>query len=222
MRVDLPACWQRVLSAELSDPSFSALSAFVDEERRQRAVFPPEEQVFRAFRETPFEQVRVVLIGQDPYHGLGQAHGLCFSVPSGVPLPPSLRNMFRELESDLGLRPAHEGDLSRWAAQGLLLLNTVLSVRKGQAASHQKRGWERVTDGAIRALSARERPVVFALWGKPAEQKRKLIDESRHRVTLAAHPSPLSAYRGFLGARPFSAIQRALTELGQAPFDFSL
>lgn len=222
MRVELPACWRRALASELNAPEFAALSAFVDEERRTSRVYPREGQVFRAFCATPFERVRVVLLGQDPYHGAGQAHGLCFSVPRGVALPPSLRNIFRERASDLRLSAPQHGDLSAWAERGLLLLNAVLTVREGEACSHQKRGWERLTAGAITALSARARPVVFALWGKPAEQKRKLIDERRHRVVTAAHPSPLSAHRGFLGARPFSAIQTALAELGEPPFDFGL
>jgi uracil-DNA glycosylase len=164
----------------------------------------------------------VVLLGQDPYHGPEQAHGLCFSVPAGVSAPPSLKNMFKELEADLGVPKPSTGDLGPWAERGFLLLNTVLTVREGEAGSHQKRGWERLTDQAIRALSSRQRPLVFALWGKPAQQKRALVDETRHKVVVAAHPSPLSAHRGFLGARPFSAIQAALTALGEAPFDFRL
>lgn len=222
MLVDLPPCWRAALAPELSSPWFSELSRFVDDERATHAVYPPPEQVFRAFRETPFDKVRVVLLGQDPYHGPGQAHGLCFSVPAGVPLPPSLRNIARELASDVGVAFPGSGDLSAWAQRGMLMLNTVLTVREGAAQSHARRGWERFTDAAIKALSARARPVVFVLWGKPAEQKRKLIDEARHRVVCAAHPSPLSAHRGFLGARPFSAINDALRALGEERFDFSL
>jgi uracil-DNA glycosylase len=220
--VDLPACWRAQLAEELVSPAFAALSAFVDRERAAQRVFPAPVDVFRAFRATPFDAVRVVLLGQDPYHGAGQAHGLCFSVPKGVPAPPSLRNMFTELVSDQGVSPPSTTDLSAWAERGVLLLNTVLTVREGEAGSHQKRGWERLTDAAMRALSTRARPCVFALWGKPAQQKRGLIDERRMRVVCAAHPSPLSAWRGFLGARPYSAIQAALAELGQGALDFQL
>lgn len=222
MEVDLPRCWRAQLAPELAAPSFAALSEFVERERAQHRVHPAAEHVFRAFQATPFEAVRVVLLGQDPYHGPGQAHGLCFSVPQGVAAPPSLRNIFRELVSDVDVPPASTTDLSVWAARGVLLLNTVLTVREGEAGSHQKQGWERLTDAAIRALAARERPVVFALWGKPAQQKQALIDPARARVVCAAHPSPLSAHRGFLGARPFSAIGAALAELGQGPIDFAL
>jgi uracil-DNA glycosylase len=162
----------------------------------------------------------VVLLGQDPYHGEGQAHGLCFSVPRGVKLPPSLKNMLKELSADVGVRGPDHGDLSVWAERGMLLLNTVLTVRAGDARSHAKLGWERFSDAVIRAVSSGERPVVFALWGNDARDKAKLVDTSRHRVVLAAHPSPLSAHRGFLGARPFGAINAGLAELGEPPFDF--
>ncbi|MFT3923366.1 MAG: uracil-DNA glycosylase [Myxococcales bacterium] len=222
MLVDLPSDWRAALAPELGSASFAELERFVDAERREHQVFPAEENVFRAFTATPFERVRVVLLGQDPYHGVGQAHGFCFSVPAGVPAPPSLKNIFKELGADLGLPLPAQGDLSAWATRGMLLLNTLLSVRTGEPLSHQKRGWERLTDAAISALSARARPVVFVLWGKPAEQKKRLVTGPQHRVVTAAHPSPLSAYRGFLGARPFSAIQHALSEVGEQPFDFSL
>jgi uracil-DNA glycosylase len=219
---DLPACWRVQLAPTLASSSFAALSSFVAEERARHNVFPAPTDVFRAFHVTPFDAVRVVLLGQDPYHGAGQAHGLCFSVPRGVPAPPSLRNMFTELVSDLGAPAPTTTDLSAWAKRGVLLLNTVLTVREGEAGSHQKRGWEQLTDAAIRALVARSTPLVFALWGKPAQQKRALIDERRMRVVCAAHPSPLSAWRGFLGARPYSAINTALAELGQSAIDFRL
>ncbi len=222
MRLDLPSCWQRALHEELTADSFAALCSFVDAERRHHMVYPPADDVFAALVATPLSSVRLVLLGQDPYHGPGQAHGLCFSVPRGTAIPPSLRNILRELHSDLGLTTPEHGDLSAWTRRGALLLNTVLTVREGAAASHAKKGWERLTDAAIAAVSAQERPVVFVLWGKPAEQKRSLIDEARHRVVVRAHPSPLSASRGFLGTRPFSEIQSALAQLGQPPFDFSL
>lgn len=220
--MDLPDCWRRALSSELGATYFADLAAFLDEERALHDVYPAPDAVFRAFTETPLADVRIVLLGQDPYHGKAQAHGLCFSVPDGVAIPPSLRNIFRELESDLQLTPPTSGNLSAWAARGALLLNTVLTVRGGAAASHANRGWERLTDAAIRIVSERQKPVVFVLWGKPAEQKVKLLDLSRHRMVVRAHPSPLSAHRGFLGTRPFSAIQQALSELGQVEFDFRL
>ncbi len=222
MIVNLPDCWRRALSSELGATYFGELAAFLDEERSQREIYPAPEAVFRAFTQTPLAAVRIVLLGQDPYHGKDQAHGLCFSVPEGVAIPPSLRNIFRELQSDLQLPLPSSGDLSAWAARGALLLNTVLTVRGGEAASHAKRGWEQLTDAAIRVVSERQQPVVFVLWGKPAEQKVKLLDLSRHRMVVRAHPSPLSAHRGFLGTRPFSAIQQALRELGQPEFDFRL
>ncbi len=221
MLVDLPRCWREALSAELGASYFGELAEFVDRERAAHAVYPDETCVFRAFTATPLAAVRIVLLGQDPYHGEGQAQGLCFSVADGLAHPPSLRNILRELETDLGVPYAASGDLSVWARRGALLLNTVLTVRAGEAASHAKRGWERFTDAAIRALSERKRPVVFVLWGKPAEQKVKFIDLSRHAVVIRAHPSPLSAHRGFLGTRPFSAIEAALRERDLAEFDFS-
>jgi len=220
--IDLPVCWQKALSAELGASYFAELCAFVDSERALHAIYPEESKVFRAFTATPLERVRIVLIGQDPYHGKGQAQGLCFSVPTGFPHPPSLRNILRELQTDLELPVPSSGDLSVWAARGALLLNTVLTVRDGEAGSHAKRGWERFTNAAISLLSQRKEPVVFMLWGKPAEQKVNLVDLVRHRVVVRAHPSPLSAHRGFLGTRPFSEVQRALHELGQPAFDFGL
>lgn len=222
MLVELPPDWRHELAVELSSPSFAELARFVDQERKEHVVYPAEEHVFRAFSAAPFSDVRVVLLGQDPYHNPGQAHGFCFSVPPGVPQPPSLKNIFKELHADLGVPAPRHGDLSAWATRGMLLLNTLLSVRENAPLSHQRRGWERLTDAAIAALSARARPVVFVLWGKPAEQKKRLIQGAQHRVLTAAHPSPLSAHRGFHGSRPFSAIQRALVEVGEQPFDFSL
>lgn len=222
MHVDLPACWQQALAAELEAPYFTELAAFMDTERAAHRVYPAEGATFRAFTETPLSSVRLVLLGQDPYHGEAQAHGLCFSVPVGIPHPPSLRNMLRELRTDLGLALPESGDLTVWAERGALLLNTVLTVRAGCAGSHAKRGWEQLTDAAIVALSQRTQPAVFVLWGKPAERKVRLIDGTRHRLVVRAHPSPLSAHRGFLGTRPFSAIQHALDELGEPAFDFSL
>lgn len=216
----VPDAWRAALAPVLAAPWFHALCARVTEERAKGPVYPPEGDVFRALALTPPAAVRVVLLGQDPYHGEGQAHGLCFSVPPGVKPPPSLKNMLKELESDLGVRGPEHGDLSEWARRGMLLLNSVLTVRAGDARSHAKLGWERFSDALIAAVSAGPARVVFALWGNDARGKERLVDTVRHRVVLAAHPSPLSAHRGFLGQKPFSAIQAALAELGHAPFEF--
>jgi uracil-DNA glycosylase len=217
--LQLSTSWQRELGPELAQPYFAALSSFVAQEREHSTVFPPHSDVFAAFEATPFERVRAVLLGQDPYHGDGQAHGLCFSVRPGVPLPPSLRNVFKELESDLGIpRPAH-GHLSKWAEQGVLLLNTVLTVRKDEANSHAGRGWERFTDAVLRAVSRKEH-VVFLLWGNAARAKAEWID-ARHTRIESAHPSPLSA-RKFHGSRPFSRTNVALAAHGQGTIDWSL
>jgi uracil-DNA glycosylase len=217
----LPPSWQSRLGAELDAPYFRELCAFVAGERAKHQVFPPPEDVFRAFELTPFDGVKVVLLGQDPYHDVGQAHGLCFSVREGVKPPPSLANMFKELRSDLGLPLPSSGCLSPWARQGVLLLNTVLTVRAHEAGSHKDRGWERFTDAAIRALNDRSDPVVLALWGAQAQKKEKLVDTKRHVVLKTAHPSPLSL-KQFLGSKPFSAINAALEKLGKAPIDWRL
>lgn len=219
---EIPAGWRRQLGDERSRDYFAKLSSFVEEERRNHRVFPPANQTFAALEHTAFDDVRVLLVGQDPYHGEGQAHGLSFSVRRGVKVPPSLRNIYRELGDDLGCRTPTHGCLEAWADRGLLLLNTVLTVRSGEAHSHRKKGWERFTDAIISALSARETPFVALLWGGPARKKRKLIDTERHRVVEGAHPSPLSAHRGFFGSRPFSAVNAALEELGHAPLDWQL
>ena len=221
MTPTVPASWRAALGSELEAPYFSELSAFVEAERAKGPVFPPPEQVFAALELCPLDQVRVVLLGQDPYHDDGQAHGLCFSVRPPVPPPPSLKNMFKELESDLGVPPPSHGDLTAWARRGVLLLNTVLTVAAHQAASHQGQGWERFTDAVIARVNDGPRPVVFCLWGNHAKKKRKLIDERRHRVVEGAHPSPLSAKK-FLGSRPFSAIDAALVELGHPRMDWRL
>jgi uracil-DNA glycosylase len=211
---ELPACWRAELGSELEQPYFAALARFVTEERASGAVFPPPQDVFAAFERTPFERVRAVIVGQDPYHGDGQAHGLCFSVRPGVAIPPSLRNIFKELESDLGIPRPAQGDLAGWAAQGVLLLNTTLTVRAGAAASHQGRGWETFTDAVIRLVAARPEPVAFVLWGAAARRKRPLVAE-HHLVVESAHPSPLSASNGFFGSRPFSRIDEFLASHGR-------
>ncbi len=215
----LPASWSSELGPELEQPYFKALERFVASERARGPVFPAQEDVLAAFERTPLERVRAVLLGQDPYHGEGQAHGLCFSVRRGVTPPPSLRNVFKELESDVGVvRPDH-GNLERWAEQGVLLLNTVLTVRSGEPGSHAGRGWETFTDAAIRAVARREH-VVFLLWGNHARKKAELLPE-RHTRLETAHPSPLSARR-FLGSKPFSQANAALAANGQGRIDWSL
>lgn len=214
--------WNPVLKAELAQPYFAELRAFVDEERRQHAVYPPAEEVFAALRLTPHEQVKVLILGQDPYHGPGQAHGLCFSVRPGVDVPPSLVNIHAEMETDLGLSRPDHGCLDAWATQGVLLLNATLTVRARQAASHQRHGWETFTDAVIRAVNDKPERVVFILWGSSARKKKTLVDTGRHTVIESPHPSPLSAHRGFLGSRPFSRANAALEAAGRTPVDWRI
>jgi uracil-DNA glycosylase len=221
MNKEVPSSWQKVLAGEFAKPYFHHLEEFVDNERQLHTVFPPEGEVFAALWQTPLEQVQVVLIGQDPYHDDNQAMGLCFSVPQGVKPPPSLVNIFKELQNDLGCRIPKHGCLTHWAKQGVLLLNAVLTVRAHQANSHKNRGWEKFTDAVIQAVNLRPDPAVFVLWGNYAQKKGKLADAGRHRVITGAHPSPLSAAR-FLGSRPFSAINRALPDLGREPIDWQI
>lgn len=218
---DLPSDWGDWLRREAKQSYFIKLQDFVAEERRKSIVYPEAELVFEAFRRCPFNRTQVVVMGQDPYHGPGQAHGLSFSVRAGVSVPPSLRNIFRELEADLGLPSPDHGCLTPWAEQGVLLLNSVLTVREGEPGSHHRRGWEQLTDGAICRLSQRREPLVFVLWGRWARQKRELIDTSRHVIIESAHPSPLSA-RGFFGTRPFSRINEALRRWGRPGVDWRL
>lgn len=221
LRELLPADWREVLTAEFDKPYFSKLEAFVEAERRHHQVFPPESDLFSALRLTPFEDVTVLLLGQDPYHGDGQAHGLCFSVAPGIKPPPSLVNMFKELKDDLGCKAPNNGHLVSWAKQGVLLLNAVLTVRAHEPNSHKDQGWEQFTDAVIRAVNGKPKPVVFVLWGAYAQKKEKLIDTARHRIHKGAHPSPLSAKK-FFGSRPFSAVNHALKEVGNQPLDWQL
>ena len=219
----LPDGWDRALAAQVAEPYFAELCEFVAAEREEGPVYPPAEQEFLALQLTPLAAVRVVILGQDPYHQPGQAHGLAFSVPPGVPPPPSLRNIFKELHSDLGVVvPKGAGCLTGWAAQGVLLLNTVLTVRAGAPGSHKGRGWERFTDSIIAATTELAVPPVFVLWGGPAQAKMTLLGQGRHAVIKSAHPSPLSAWGGFFGSRPFSAVNQALSDRGQAPIDWSV
>jgi uracil-DNA glycosylase len=221
MQVELPDDWRAVLADEIKQPYFRVLTAFVDAEWAEHTVYPAEGDVFNAFRYTPYESVKVLLLGQDPYHGPGQAHGLCFSVKPGVRPPPSLRTMLKELHNDLGCAVPNNGYLMPWPDQGVMLLNAVLTVRAGEPASHAGKGWERFTDAVICALNGRPRPLVFALWGAYAHKKKKLIDSPPHMIVTAAHPSPLSAKK-FLGSKPYSAINRALENLGQEPINWQL
>lgn len=216
--MQIPASWRPIVGDKISDD----LQSFLESERTQHQVFPPGEQVFAALELTPFEQVRVVILGQDPYHDVGQAHGLAFSVQPGVKLPASLRNIFKELKDDLGIAAPRCGCLTPWTKQGVLLLNAVLTVRAHQANSHRGKGWEPFTDAIIERLGQREPPLVFVLWGKPAQAKKKLIDTSRHVVLEAAHPSPLSAHNGFFGSRPFSKVNQTLRAWGQGEIDWRI
>lgn len=223
MNISLPPSWKTQLAAELKQPYFAELCEFVDAERRRHTVYPPEKDVFNAFRYAPYGKVKVLLLGQDPYHGPGQAHGLCFSVqPSVKRLPPSLINIYKELHDDVGCRIPGHGWLAHWAEQGILMLNTALTVRAGQAFSHRGKGWERFTDAVIRKVNDKKKPVVFVLWGGPAQKKLALIDTARHLVVKGAHPSPLSAHRGFFGSRPFSKINAALRAAGESEIDWQI
>lgn len=221
--IKLEPNWKRQLIEEFSQPYMQELRTFLRAELDAgNKIYPKPSEIFNAFEHTPFEKVKVVILGQDPYHGPGQAHGLCFSVRPGVPPPPSLVNIFKELKSDLGIEPAKHGYLMSWADQGVLLLNSVLTVRDGQAASHQKRGWERFTDKAIHLLAEKREGLVFVLWGAYAQKKGEFIDRKRHLVLEGPHPSPLSASRGFFGSRPFSKINAYLEQHGQKPIDWRL
>ena len=209
--------WNEILAEEMQKDYYQELQAFVQKRRAEVRVFPEEKNVFNALELTPFESVKVVILGQDPYHGLGQAHGLSFSVQKGVPLPPSLKNIYKELQEDIGGELPTEGDLSHWAKQGVLLLNTVLTVEEGNANSHKGKGWERLTNRLIESLNELKHPVIFILWGKPAQDKEKLITNPNHVILKAPHPSPLSAYRGFFGSKPFSRVNDILIQQGQTP-----
>ncbi len=214
--------WLKPLSPEFRKPYYAKLYKKVLEEYQTQNVFPPSEDIFNAFALTPLSKVKVVILGQDPYHGDGQAHGLCFSVRPEVEAPPSLVNIYKELQDDLGCYIPDNGYLVKWAEQGVLLLNTVLTVRAHQAYSHRGIGWEEFTDAAIRAVAAEDRPIVFILWGKPAQAKKSMIRNPKHLVLEAPHPSPLSAYRGFFGSKPFSKTNDYLQRNGIAPIDWQI
>ena len=214
--------WLTELGAEFRKPYYAKLYQFIKEEYNQYQVFPPADDIFNAFHYTPLSQVKVVIIGQDPYHNIGQAHGLCFSVKPDVEIPPSLVNIYQELQVDLGCKIPNNGYLVKWAKQGVLMLNTVLTVRAHQANSHRGKGWEEFTDAAIKALNKQDRPIVFILWGRPAQMKRSMLDNPRHLILEAPHPSPLSAYRGFFGSRPFSQTNNFLIQNRIIPIDWQI
>jgi uracil-DNA glycosylase len=222
MQINIPESWHAHLNGELNKPYFQKLAQFVDEERQQQTVFPPEDEVFSALRLTPYENVNVLLLGQDPYHDNNQAHGLCFSVRSGIKPPPSLVNMYKELRDDVGFRVPDNGYLVPWAKQGMLMLNAVLTVRAHTPNSHKNKGWEQFTDAVIVAVNEKRDPVIFVLWGGYAQKKTKLIDTTRHTIIQSAHPSPLSARNGFFGSRPFSTINTALRSHGKPEINWQL
>ncbi|MDG5471098.1 uracil-DNA glycosylase [Jeotgalibacillus sp. ET6] len=214
--------WQPLLEKEFAKPYYLELREFLKEEYTNETVYPPMDQIYQALQNTPFSKVKVVILGQDPYHGPGQAHGLSFSVKTGVKIPPSLRNIYKEMQQDIGLAIPRNGNLEKWTKEGVLLLNTVLTVRHGEANSHRKKGWETLTNEIISLIGSREKPAVFILWGKPAEAKRELINEEIHCVLTSPHPSPLSASRGFFGSSPFSKANAFLREKGIPEVDWSL
>ncbi|MHC3403902.1 uracil-DNA glycosylase [Aerococcus sp. Group 2] len=214
--------WQEALDPVFESPAYQKLREFLKDEYRNQVIYPDMWHIYEAFKLTPFDQVKVVILGQDPYHEPHQAHGLSFSIQKGVAIPPSLNNIYQELSTDVGFQPVHHGNLTEWAEQGVLLLNSVLTVRQGKAHSHRGRGWEEVTDFAIQQLNKRNQRVVFILWGNAAKSKRRFIDENKHAVLTSVHPSPLSAYRGFFGSRPFSKANQLLIESGQSPINWQL
>ncbi|MFJ7744954.1 uracil-DNA glycosylase [Peribacillus sp. NPDC097295] len=214
--------WWPLLEEEFNKPYYQELREFIAREYNQKAIHPNPEDIFNALHSTPYEKVKVVILGQDPYHGPGQAHGLSFSVQPDVRIPPSLRNIFKELQSDLGCEIPDNGYLGEWAEQGVLLLNTILTVREGEAHSHRGKGWETFTNQVIRLLNEREKPVIFILWGKPAQTKIPLIDKRHHHIITSVHPSPLSANRGFFGSKPFSKTNDMLMEMGESPINWKI
>ncbi|MBE5883253.1 MAG: uracil-DNA glycosylase [Lachnospiraceae bacterium] len=214
--------WLTELGNEFKKPYYKTLYEFVRQEYNTTQVFPPSEDIFTAFHLTPLSEVKVVIIGQDPYHNVGQAHGLCFSVKPDVDIPPSLVNIYQELHDDVGCAIPNNGYLVKWAKQGVLMLNTVLTVRAHMANSHRGKGWEEFTDAAIRALNKQDRPIVFVLWGRPAQMKKSMLNNPNHLILEAPHPSPLSAYRGFFGSKPFSKVNDFLQSHEMAPIDWQI
>jgi len=223
VEVQIDAGWKQLLNDEFQQPYFAEIKKFLLEERRQgQTIYPPGSLIFNAFNLTQPDKVKVVILGQDPYHGPGQVHGLCFSVPEGIAFPPSLQNIFKELNNDLGIPVAKSGDLTKWAKQGVLLLNALLTVRANQAASHHNKGWEKFTDAVIRKISETKTGVIFILWGRYAQDKQALIDTTKHYILKSAHPSPLSAHNGFFGCKHFSKTNELLIAQGKKPVDWKL
>ena len=222
MNVKINESWKKVLSTEFESDYFIQLKNFLVEEKKSHTIYPPGSQIFAAFDLTPFDEVKVVILGQDPYHGAGQACGLCFSVQDGVKPPPSLQNIYKELESDVGVKISGSGNLEKWAKQGVLLLNATLTVRANAAGSHQNKGWEIFTDNVIKALSEQKEGLVFILWGNYAQAKETLINTKKHHVLKAAHPSPFSVYRGFFGCKHFSKTNDLLLQMGKTEIDWRL
>lgn len=222
MTIPVENDWLPILQEQIGTTSYQSLEQFLAQEYQEAIIYPEIQHIWQAFEWTPYNKVKVVILGQDPYHGPHQAHGLSFSVLPNVKIPPSLVNIYKELESDLGIPPASHGYLEAWAKQGVLLLNTVLTVQKGQAHSHKGKGWEELTNAVIKKLSDRDQPMVFILWGTPSIKKRALIDETKHVVLTSVHPSPLSAYRGFFGSKPFSKANEALIKFGEQPINWQL
>ncbi|MCM3722632.1 MULTISPECIES: uracil-DNA glycosylase [Solibacillus] len=224
MMEQLTNSWKDLLAREAEQPYYRLLETFLERQYREETVYPKKENIFNALQLTDYENVKVVILGQDPYHGPNQAHGLSFSVEKGQKLPPSLKNMMKELQQDIGCEIPEHGDLTSWAKQGVLLLNTVLTVQAGKANSHKGQGWEQLTNTIIEHLAKREQPIVFLLWGKPAQSKRILIEQisDKHIILQSPHPSPLSAHRGFFGSKPYSKTNKALLSLGQQPIDWCL
>lgn len=214
--------WKNILEDEFNSSYFEELKEFLVEEKSLYSIYPPGREIFNAFNHTPFEKLKVVILGQDPYHGEGQAHGLCFSVPPDVKPPPSLVNIFKELQSDLDIPIPKHGNLIKWAGQGVLLINATLTVRASQAGSHQKKGWEKFTDSVIQKISENKTGVIFLLWGRYAQAKETLIDSAKHFILKAAHPSPFSAYNGFFGCKHFSKTNELLKKQNQAPVDWGI
>ena len=214
--------WKELFQQEEQKEYYRKLMQFLDEEYAHRTIYPPREDLFTCFTSCPFEAVKVVILGQDPYHQPDQAHGLCFSVRKGVQIPRSRKNIYKDLKSDMNIDAPSHGCLTDWTKQGVFLMNTVMSVREGQAASHKKKGWETFTDTVISALNEQEKGIVFVLWGSHAQKKAELITGRQHRILMSAHPSPLSASRGFFGSRPFSTVNRYLEEMGRTPIDWRL
>lgn len=214
--------WKKIIQVATQTESYKVLNEYLKKEYKEQTIFPKQDELWTAFQWTDYQDVKVVILGQDPYHGKDQAHGLSFSVQPTTKIPPSLRNIYKELESDLGIPAAEHGYLKEWAEEGVFLLNTVMTVREGQAGSHRKKGWEELTNTVISSLNEKEKPIVFILWGAEARKKSVLIDERKHHILTSVHPSPLSAYRGFFGSKPFSKTNQLLTESGQKEIDWNL